>query len=106
MEIQTTMKDAPVEKRDREKRLITSYQTWPCYPVLPMVNRDRRTDGGFPECGIIIAGDMGEGTGSIKVYLKGMYDLKSGQLKPQLEGVKVEDYENVDALLDAGWKAD
>ena len=91
------------EKRNSEKRLIMHYQSWPCYPVLPVVNRsdDGRGPGGMPGCGIIVAGDVGNQVGTIKVYDKNMWDLGTGPLKPQLEGVSFKEFENVDALLRA-----
>jgi hypothetical protein len=85
-----------------EASFIESEPLWPLWPVLPM-KHIRRGDEDFEGegCAVMVAGIRPP-----RVYLKNLYDLKTGPLKDQLEGVKYIEFETVEDLVRAGWIGD
>ena len=75
-------------------------QTWPAYPLMPVVNRGEREPGSMPPCGFLVVGH-----GS-KVYKTNMFGLKDGEIIPQLAGVPTDEFDSFEAMLDAGWECD
>lgn len=82
-----------------EDKFMMSHPTfWPCRPVLP-VKRYSKKPGAFPDCGLLWENGKYPNT----VFLTNMYDIKSTK---DLESVKKEEYDSLDALLAAGWIVD
>ncbi len=82
-----------------DKEMILRDVEWPAFPGLP-VKKYSKNPGEFPDCGIIIAGDLQT------VYFINMWLLVSGPIRPQLEKVERKNYESLDALLEDGWIVD
>lgn len=88
-----------------EVRLIDQEPAWPVWPVMP-VKHIHRGEPDYPkdrEVGIILAD---EGGGKRTVYFINLWQLKTGLLKPQLEGVPAETFESTEAMVRAGWIGD
>jgi len=80
----------------RELDLVNDEDRWPHWPVLPV---KRYREGDMPDLGVIVAGRS-------TVYLVNLFQLQTGPLGPQLEGVEKRDYANREALIADGWIGD
>ena len=89
---------ARVDREERERCLDTfkAPGTWPCWPFLPV--KRRKQDHSMPDCGLMIEQ---EGTVPPRVYLRGLYEKD-----PPLDKAPQENFDNFEALLDAGWVVD
>ena len=78
---------------------INTETAWPLWPVLPMKHLYRKP-GADNKLGILHTGNKS------RVYLIHLYELESGPLKEQLEGVPFEDFESTEAMVREGWVGD
>lgn len=89
------MSDLETQERERNRAMIEDPMSWPLL-VLPMKNSRVPDEDGFPRLGYITAGMTShEGTERV-IHLGPMY-APNGE---------TEAYQDVDALLDAGWVVD
>lgn len=95
----TQMTDAEVTE---EVGLIEREPLWPLWPLLPVKHRNRHTKGHPKDEGL---GVMIAGAGP-RVYLKSLFEFKTGKLEPQIEGVRVLEFETLADLVRAGWMGD
>jgi hypothetical protein len=74
---------------------------WPHWPLLPMVLLRKDPDKHYPVCCIMVD----EPAPPYKVYYKTLGDFVTGKVRPQLDSVKFESYDTVEALL-KDWRID
>jgi hypothetical protein len=86
-----------------EKELIQDVDRWPNWPVLPVKNHKMVGPGSFPECGIIHARDVQRG-GKVTVYMVNLFMLPLTE--EQIKALQKFEYEDLDAMLAAGWVGD
>lgn len=99
--------DLTDEQVSDEAHFIEQESAWPAWPLLP-VKHIGRGEPGHPEdekCGVIVASGKKE-PGTRTVYLKNLWDFKTGALGPQLEGVRTLEFESTEAMVRAGWIGD
>ena len=82
-----------IPTRADDKEMIEHPERWPLGPLLPVKNRKKPTEDGWPLLGIIWSDDP------TYVYV-GILGLTDYETCPK------ERYADVDALLDAGWVVD
>lgn len=87
-------------ENSEDVRMMQDPMRWPLWPILPVKNYNDREPGKFPKMGLMV--DEGKAV----VYMKGLYDLVDGELRPQLEGVPTETFESFEAAAKAGWMVD
>lgn len=78
------------------KEFIEKPNDWPNWPLLPVVNRQERADG-MPEAGIIHAAAL------TRIRLVNLFD---DQIKAKWETCEKLEFDDVQALVDAGWEPD
>ncbi len=88
---------------DEEVAAVERYQLWPMFPVLPV----KRAGGGFDDSnfGVIVATLDGLVL-PVRVYKINLFDLKTGPLGPQLEGIEFEEFSTAREMVEAGWIGD
>lgn len=84
------------EYQQQDLAILQDPNQWPNI-IIPMVFRK---SPGMPDCGLLV-----KGLGS-KLFLKNMWELKTGILRPQLEGVPTLEFDSFETMLEAGWEVD
>ena len=74
---------------------------WPNYPVCPVksVTRKEADDSSWPKMGLVVVD-------SPAVYIKNVFELLSGDLDSQLEGIEKFTYGSFEELIADGWIVD
>lgn len=80
------------EEAAEECRLIRNVELWPMWPWLPMKNYDKEPTG----LGMMHASDL------TKVYLVTLFEAGDTDFST----APAEEFESVEALVDAGWMGD
>lgn len=83
----------PVGRREADRKMILGEWLWPHGDRLPVKNPSRYADDDKRSMGVIYAGLP------TVVNIHNVYDGEPGR-------VEIEQYADVDALLDAGWTVD
>ena len=86
--------------KEAEIEFMVNSDNWPCFPVLPIVNREYPKENGLSGAGILVADN-----GPI-VYKLNMFTLQSGSLDWQLQEAEKVTFASFDELYDAGWRVD
>lgn len=84
------------EQIEEEAGFITGGKEWPLWPILPMKRL------GHDQIGIVLANELEP----MKIYLMNLLELKSGLIRPQLEGVEVVEFPTVLDAVKEGWVGD
>ena len=86
------------ERGVEEVAFILNEPMWPRWPLLPVKRYPEGANDLQP--GVIVAGYPKI------VYLKNLWEFKSGFLPEQLEGVEKIKYDSVESLVADGWVVD
>lgn len=84
------------ERRGQDRAMILDPDRWPAWPRLPIKNPGRFNDSEERAFGVLLAEDVRE-SGPITVRLHLIFEAANGA---------TERFDDVDALLDAGWTVD
>lgn len=74
---------------------------WPCWPLLPMQHATRREPDGCMNLLGFMCEDGFTGKAAPRVYVGSIYFRTEGR---RLEDLPVEDYPDLQAVVNAGWK--
>lgn len=97
--------DLTDEQVSDEAHFIEQESAWPAWPLLP-VKHIRRGEPGHPEDEQVGVTAARGGRGPVTIYLKNIWDFKTGPLGEQLEGVRTLTFESPEAMVRAGWIGD
>jgi len=88
--------------RDEEIRLITEFQMWPYFPILPVKNRDGKKfgeAGSWPKCACMMA--------TLEEVKPIIYDFTIDTIPKNKEDIKIlQAFNSFEELVDAGWVVD
>ena len=104
------IKEMTEKEREEELYLITSFPTWPRYPVCPMVNRVKKAPDGIPEVGFLLCADVMAKKAVIYhenfVNLGRLKEIGIVSAKDFNEKIKKTEYKDFNEMIDDGWEAD
>lgn len=81
-----------------DAELLNNPHQW-TWPVCPVKSRTRKADRGWPVMGIVRPRKP-------TVYIKNLFELRTGELDPQLADVEKFEYASFEEMVADGWVVD